>query len=86
MYFTIHELIGDEQHTPYYRQGTEYITDIFEAEVVIHGSVKWDHCSNWNFTDQYIHGCTRDDLLNIGVVLSRCWDIASAYLTTFDRA
>jgi hypothetical protein len=49
-----------------------------EAEVFLHGSVKWDGCSNWYFDEQdrvMIHGCERDHLANIGEVMARCWDM-----------
>ena len=48
-----------------------------EAAPFVHGHVKWDGCSNWYFDAQdscMIHGCDKDDLLNLGKVLGACWD------------
>ncbi len=48
------------------------------ARVFLHGSVKWDGCSNWHFDEQdecMIHGCSRSDLSRIGKVMALCWDL-----------
>ena len=48
-----------------------------EADVYLHGSVKWDGCSNWYFDEQnrvMLHGCSREDLTNLGEVMAKCWD------------
>ena len=53
-----------------YGVGTEH------AEVFVYGSVKWDGCSNWEFNQETaLHGCTRDDLVNLGEILAQCWDM-----------
>lgn len=51
-----------------------------EAALYLHGSVKWDGCSNWHFDEQdraMLHGCSREDLQNIGHVMTFCWDLTS---------
>lgn len=48
-----------------------------DTEVFADGSVKWDGCSNWDIGPEgcMVHGCDKEDLINIGIVLSRCWDL-----------
>jgi len=51
-----------------------------EAEPYLHGSVKWDGCSNWHFDEQdraMLHGCCRKDVLRFGEVMALCWDWAA---------
>ena len=57
--------------------GGDVVNDLAEAAVYLHGTVKWDGCSNWHFDEQdrvMLHGCTRTDLTRIGEVMARCWD------------
>ena len=57
-----------------------------EADVFIHGYVKWDGCSNWYFDEQdrsMIHGCRKEDIVNLGLILGECWDYAKQNLPTF---
>ena len=61
--------------------------DIKEAALYCHGSVKWDGCSNWYWDEQddcMLHGCTQQDLLNLGIVLTRCWEWTAELLENFD--
>lgn len=51
-----------------------------EAALYLHGSVKWDGCSNWHFDEQdrvMLHGCSRENLQSIGDVMTFCWDLTS---------
>jgi hypothetical protein len=46
-------------------------------EIYLHGSVKWDGCSNWYFDEQdrnMLHGCDKADLQRLGIVMAFCWD------------
>lgn len=55
------------------------VETIEESEPYLHGHVIRDGCSNWSFDEQkrcMLHGCDRQDLLNLGEVLARCWDWA----------
>ena len=55
----------------------EFEVDLPQEDLYLHGSVKWDGCSNWHFDEQdrvMLHGCDRKDLLNIGEVMALCWD------------
>lgn len=48
-----------------------------EAEPYLHGSVKWDGCSNWHFDMQdrvMLHGCSRENVQRFGDVMTLCWD------------
>lgn len=48
-----------------------------QAEVYLHGSVKWDGCSNWYFDEQdrgMLHACQRVDLQRFGDAMALCWD------------
>lgn len=52
---------------------------IEEAEIYLHGCVKWDGCSDWHFDEQdrcMLHGCTRGDIQRFGDVMALCWDWA----------
>lgn len=60
--------------------------DIEKAYVYAHGYVKWDGCSNWHFDQQddvMLHFCERDQLLNLGVVLQRCWDMTEGLIDSW---
>jgi hypothetical protein len=53
------------------------VETVEEADIFAHGDVKWDGCSNWYFDEQdsvMLHGCCKDDVLNIGKILAECWD------------
>lgn len=55
-----------------------------DNEIIFNGHVKWDGCSNWQFINNYFHGCTSDDLLNIGKVLEKCWFLTEESLPKWD--
>lgn len=57
--------------------GGQTVAELEKAEVYLHGSVKWDGCSNWHFDEQdraMLHGCHRKDLTRYGEILAACWD------------
>lgn len=65
----------------YHRQGASCYPDfaetLEEAEVYLHGSVKWDGCSDWAIDElsrAMIHGCCKEDLLSIGQIMAEAWD------------
>jgi hypothetical protein len=54
-----------------------------DAAVCVDGYVKWDGCSNFRIGDPvYMHACSREELVNIGEVLSRVWDLAQSKIRT----
>jgi hypothetical protein len=62
------------------------VEDLEQAKQFVHGEVKWDGCSNWHFDEQdelMIHGCGRDDIARIGLLLGQCWDWAKELLPTW---
>jgi hypothetical protein len=53
------------------------VSNIEEAEVYLHGEVKWDGCSNWHFDEQdrvMLHGCSKEDIQRFGEIMALCWD------------
>lgn len=52
--------------------------DVSKAESFLNGHIKWDGCSNWSFhTDKCMaHFCERDELVAVGTLMSRLWDLA----------
>jgi hypothetical protein len=53
--------------------------DMREADVFLHGSVKWDGCSNWMFDEQdrcMLHFCEKESAANIGVLFTRLYEWA----------
>lgn len=46
------------------------------AEPIISGSIKWDGCSNWDFSKQY-HFCSKTDAKNFGDLLPKLYEWAS---------
>lgn len=81
--YTIFDIEGIEADgTPlFYRKGGRFYSDstrsVEEADIYLHGYVRWDGCSNWHFDEQDnadLHGCSRQDLMRIGEILTQCWD------------
>jgi len=55
-------------------------------EVFASGAIKWDGCSNWKFDEQercMLHGCTKQHLLNLGIILAECWEWTRELLPAF---
>lgn len=91
--FVVHAHFGQNPDgTPVFRlkhdgPATEPCDDIESAEVFVHGTVKWDGCSDWHFDEQErgtLHECGRTGLVNIGNVMAICWDWAAELLPNFD--
>ena len=58
-----------------------------ESEPYLHGSVKWDGCSNWHFDQQdrvMLHGCSREDVQRFGDVMGYCWDWTAQLCPSWD--
>lgn len=86
--YEIYELMSvAEDGTVLFKQGDNHTHVLEDAAVYAHGSVKWDGCSNWYWNEQddcMLHGCSQQDLLNLGEVLSRCWTWTAELLKTFE--
>jgi hypothetical protein len=78
MLLSIPKKINDQEQTP----------DIEKAEKFLHGGIKWDGCSNWDFhTDQCLaHFCGRKNATSIGRLIDRMYDITKEKLPTYDAA
>lgn len=64
-------------NSPHY---PDFVDSLEEADVYLHGTIKWDGCSDWQFDEQEkgcLHGCTRKDIQRFGDVMGYCWDWAS---------
>lgn len=66
--------------------GPDPVETLEEAELFLHGFVKWDGCSNWHFDAQdslMLHGCSREDLTRLGEIMARCRDWTRELCTKF---
>lgn len=81
--FVIYEIAGIQlDGIPIYvLKGTErdMTNEIDDAKVFMHGDIKYDGCTNWYFDSQdecMIHFCSREQLKNLGSLLTACFDMA----------
>ena len=73
---------GCDNEIPYFHKQDsacypDPVTTFEEADVFMHGDVKWDGCSNWYFDEMSrgaFHGCCREHLTNIGQIMGEAWD------------
>jgi hypothetical protein len=81
------DLSADKRY--YTRKGASGFTDnpvldgnLDEAQIFVKGGIKWDGCSNYIMPEHQdnsmTHGCSREDLTEVGDLLGRIWDIAKA--------
>lgn len=64
------------------------VLDLDVAERYLHGSVKWDGCSDWHFDEQdrnMLHSCSLHGLQRLGDVMTFCWKWTSELLPNFDQ-
>jgi hypothetical protein len=64
-----------------------FCENLDEADLFLHGYVKWDGCSNWHFDEQddvMIHFCERDQMENIGKILTKCYDLTKNLIGSWD--
>jgi hypothetical protein len=78
--FKVYKIVDDKElvFQNKYEDVSFPTTKVEDAEVFVSGSLRWDGCCNFNFDcqdDCMIHTCEREELLNIGVLLSRIWDL-----------
>lgn len=92
--FHVFQIVGwlkeDAQRLLYLKKDSidpyETVEEIMNAEKCIHGYVKWDGCSNWDFhTDEVLmHFCGRRAAMAFGKVLDRMYQIAREKLEAYD--
>lgn len=69
--------------------GSDFSSTLEFVEPYLHGSVKWDGCSNWHFDEQdqvMLHGCSRRGITRYGEVLGLCWDWAAELCPKWDSS
>lgn len=59
--------------------------DYLDDEPIATGSVKWDHCSNWDFSpdDVMMHFCEREEIGRFFETIQFCFDKTSELLDTW---
>jgi hypothetical protein len=81
--YVIYDIEGEDTEGTvlWHRKGSDshpdWVETIEEAEPYLHGTVKWDGCSDWSFDEQdrvMLHGCCRADVSRFGEAMARCWD------------
>lgn len=86
--FKIYDMVAWADDTPSWSGGGScFVGTLAEADVYLHGFVKWDGCSNWHFNEQdcgMLHGCSRENVQRFGDVLGRCWDWTAELLSNWD--
>lgn len=88
--YWIYDILGIEVGTEkvlYHKaggDGCDPVENIDEAEVYMHGSVKWDGCSNWNL--QLDDDCSRVEIGRISAILAACWDMTAKLLPKWDKS
>lgn len=63
-----------------------------ETQVYLHGSIKWDGCSNWLFDEQdslpgcqsMLHFCGKQSAMNLGVLMERLYEWAAEVIEAWD--
>ena len=90
--YTIYGIEGCQDNAPcWHKAGSMHYPDdvsrLEEAEPYLHGTVKWDGCSNWHFDEQdrvMLHGCSKAQVQRFGDVLAYCWEWTRELLPNFD--
>jgi hypothetical protein len=80
--YTVYEVVATDMDGKLFWGGGEcgmegMVETLEDAEPYLHGSVKWDGCSNWHFDEQdrvMLHGCSRANVVAWGEVMAACWD------------
>jgi hypothetical protein len=82
MEYEVRDLIfaDDGNGSPYkFRsEDGDLTSDATKAEILVKGTIKWDGCSHNNFGDEngYIHACSRSEIVRLGEMFNRLFDIA----------
>lgn len=77
----------DDGTIVYLDKDDRHVSRLSEAAVFLHGTVKWDGCSDWHIDECercMLHFCERGHLGLISDILTRCWDLAAQGIERFD--
>lgn len=73
----------------YHREGAvsapDNVYELKDAELHMYGTIKWDGCSDLNFTDTYHHCCSRQDVCDLGRYPALCWDLMNELCPAWDE-
>jgi hypothetical protein len=87
--FFVYAIIGENSDgTVYYNKlnydtSLEIVDEISEAQVYLHGSIKWDGCSDWHFDEQddcMLHFCSVEQAKDIGNLFERMYEYAKNHI------
>ena len=77
-----HEGGDDKGNYLFHKKGADDypnpVESMNDADIFIHGTVKWDGCSNWYFDEQdncMLHGCSKEYIVRFGLILGECWEL-----------
>jgi hypothetical protein len=96
--FTVYQVVGSsgpcetevsEFHRAGYKSSDDLVERVEEAQIYLHGSVKWDGCADIAFDEQenvMLHFCGQTDATNIGVLLGRIYELAARMIPAWDKA
>ena len=85
VYFKIYPISAYDEDKPYFystiENGCDIQPDINKANPIITGTIKWDHCANFDFdADGSIHICEHSDFEKISKVIKKCYELAEKEL------
>jgi|HubBroStandDraft_2_1064218.scaffolds.fasta_scaffold141923_3 hypothetical protein len=88
--FLVFQITGtDESGKPLFEtDDANYSENLLEANVFLHGDIKWDGCSNWYFDEQdnvMLHFCGVKSASSLGRLMERMYDITAAKMSKFER-
>lgn len=81
--YTIYDIEGiDDNKNPVWHKknspvAPDSVEKLSEAQIYLHGTVKFDGCSDWYFDEQdscMLHGCSREGISRFGEIMAICWD------------
>lgn len=79
--FNVYRMISRDP-VAWNKRGEKYpdpTEELAEAEIFLHGFIKWDGCSNWHFDEQdaaMIHFCGVEEAAEIGELFRQLYAIA----------
>ena len=90
--FRVYEIIGWQDSVQLfnrkgYTSSPDPVEDIEDAQIFLHGHIKWDGCSNWHFDEQdsvMLHFCSKKQGEDIGKLFSQLYKIAEENISNWD--